>query len=223
MINFLTRLRRRPRIESRWSYALNDLDRKLEPYVDFDGGFFVEAGANDGVAQSNSLYFSRHRGWRGILIEPVAELARACRKNRPDATVECCALAPLDFSEASIEMRYCNLMSLVRGAMKSDAEELEHVAKGCAVQNIESHMLRVPVKPLSKILDEHAAPPVDFLSLDVEGYELSALRGLDFARHRPRYLLVEARFREEIVEFLCPWYDAVAELSFHDMLFRRRD
>lgn len=206
----------------RWSYALNDLDRKVEPYVDFDGGFFVEAGANDGVAQSNTLYFARHRGWRGILVEPVPELAKACRRNRPESIVECCALVPANFAEPSIEMRYCNLMSLVRGAMKSDDEELEHVAKGCAVQKVASHALRVAVRPLGEILDAHAVEEVDLLSLDVEGYELSALRGLDFARHRPRYMLIEARFREEIVAFLSPWYEVVAELSFHDLLFKRR-
>ena len=41
--------------------GLNGLDKKLEPYVDHDGGFYVELGANDGITQSNSLYFEKHR------------------------------------------------------------------------------------------------------------------------------------------------------------------
>lgn len=44
--------------------ALHELDRKLEKFLDFDGGFFVEAGANDGFAQSNTYYFERFRRWR---------------------------------------------------------------------------------------------------------------------------------------------------------------
>ena len=42
---------------ARQSFSLNDLDRKLERYVDFDGGTIFEAGANNGINQSNSLYF----------------------------------------------------------------------------------------------------------------------------------------------------------------------
>jgi len=36
-------------------------------------GFFVEAGAWDGVYLSNSLFFERVRNWTGILIEPNIE------------------------------------------------------------------------------------------------------------------------------------------------------
>ena len=48
--------------------ALDGLDAKLEQHLDFDGGFFVEAGANDGLTQSNTYYFERWRGWRGLLV-----------------------------------------------------------------------------------------------------------------------------------------------------------
>ncbi len=30
-------------------FSLNQLDKKLEKYVDYDNGYFVELGANDGV------------------------------------------------------------------------------------------------------------------------------------------------------------------------------
>ena len=33
-------------------------------------GFYIEAGAWDGVHLSNSLFFERERNWTGILIEP---------------------------------------------------------------------------------------------------------------------------------------------------------
>src|SRR6185436_12170312 len=60
-------------------FALNDLDAKLEPFMDFDNGIFVEAGANDGVVQSNTLYFEARRRWRGLLVEPIPEKAEECR------------------------------------------------------------------------------------------------------------------------------------------------
>ena len=109
------------------SFSLNELDLKLKPYLNFREGFFIEAGANDGVSQSNTLYFERYRSWKGLLIEPIPELAAQCRKNRPGCLVENCALVPFGFSEPQMAMSYCNLMSLVKGAMKSDG--LNHVSR----------------------------------------------------------------------------------------------
>ena len=36
-------------------------------------GFFVEAGAWDGVLRSKSLFLERERKWTGVLIEPNAD------------------------------------------------------------------------------------------------------------------------------------------------------
>ena len=34
-------------------------------------GFFIEAGADDFVKSSNSLYFEQKYNWTGLLVEPV--------------------------------------------------------------------------------------------------------------------------------------------------------
>jgi hypothetical protein len=52
-------------------------------------------------------------------------------------------------------------------------------------------MSRVPVSTLTNILDRHTIPKIDFLSLDVEGYEYSVLNGLDLNKYKPTYLLIE--------------------------------
>ena len=204
------------------SFALNELDLKLKPYLDFEKGFFIEAGANNGLDQSNSRYFEQYRKWKGLLIEPIPELAAQCRKNRPKCQVENCALVPFDYQDPQVTMQYCNLMSLVRGAMKTEAEESSHVQKGCAVQKIQSYELKVPARTLASVLEQHNVKHVDFFSLDVEGYELQVLQGLDFSRQRPTWILVEARFRDEIETFLSPCYEVVADLTVHDVLFRAR-
>ena len=33
-------------------FALNSLDQKLEKYLNYNNGYFVELGANDGISQS---------------------------------------------------------------------------------------------------------------------------------------------------------------------------
>lgn len=203
------------------TFALDRLDVKLRRYLRRDAGFFVEAGANDGIEQSNTLYFERFRGWRGLLVEPIPELADRCRVNRPRCIVENAALVPAGYAGETVEMRYCHLMSVVRGAMRSEAEELDHLRRGAALQHVEMRDLVCPARSLSAILDRHRISEVDFLSLDVEGYELNALKGIDFERHRPRMMLIEARYRDEIDAFLQPrGFAVLAQLSHHDVLYQ---
>ena len=62
--------------------------------------------------------------------------------------------------------------------------------------------------------------------LDVEGRELDVLAGLDFERHLPRYLLIEALERESqqpsLDSALAAHYDFVEALSDYDLLYRSR-
>ncbi|KAK7005376.1 hypothetical protein SK128_013969, partial [Halocaridina rubra] len=46
-------------------------------------GFFIEAGAVDGEHFSNSLYFEKYLGWRGLLVEPFpGAFQKLLTKNR---------------------------------------------------------------------------------------------------------------------------------------------
>jgi len=202
------------------SFGLDGLDLKVAAYLDVLGGFFVEAGANDGVSQSNTFYLERYRGWRGLLVEPIPELAARCRVNRPDCLVEECALVPFEYLRTRVRMRFCGLMSVVHGGMKTVEEELEHVRAGARIQELEPYEVEVPARTLTDVLAAYRVGKIDFLSLDVEGYELSALQGLDFDRYRPTFMLIEARYREEIDGYLSALYEPVAQLSHHDVLYR---
>jgi FkbM family methyltransferase len=203
------------------AFGLNALDLRLAMHVKSSGGFYVEAGANDGVTQSNTLFLARYRGWRGLLVEPVPELARRCRAMRPESLVEQAALVAPDHGAPTATVRYANLMSVVAGARGGEAEDRAHVARGAALQGVESYELEAPARTLDALLDAHGITRVDLLCLDLEGYEPQALRGIDLGRRRPGWILVEAWDRGAIEAQLAPWYDAVGELSHHDVLYRR--
>lgn len=55
------------------------MERTLARHLPEHGGFFVEAGANDGYTQSNTYWLERFCGWEGILIEPIPALAKHAR------------------------------------------------------------------------------------------------------------------------------------------------
>ena len=61
-------------------------DRLLEPlfaHVKPGTGFFVESGARDGEAQSNTLYYEKNKGWTGLLVEPSpTEFGGILKRNR---------------------------------------------------------------------------------------------------------------------------------------------
>jgi FkbM family methyltransferase len=195
------------------SHALHELDLRLDQHLGIRNGFFIEAGANDGIAQSNTLFLERCRGWRGMLVEAIPELARRCRENRPTAIVEHAALVAFDFQPRTIDMRYCGLMSLVVGAMGDAAREHDHIQLGVELQGTEPYDVSVPAATLSSLIERHGIERIDLLSLDVEGYELNVLRGLDLERHGPHAILVEAWDRSGIDDHLGGSYDRVAELT----------
>ena len=152
--------------------ALKGMDRKLEKYLP-NRGFFIEAGANDGFDQSNTYYLERIKGWRGILIEPIPELYRECVGERPHSICLNYALVSDDYPEATVEMNYGHLMSLVTGAMSGDTKHIEKASKAF---KINSYKVDVPARTLTSILDEHKVKEIDLFSLDVEGYELNVLQ-----------------------------------------------
>ena len=50
---------------------------------------------------------------------------------------------------------------------------------------------KIPAITLTTILDQVEPEKINLLSLDVEGYELNALRGIDFEKYKPEVIVVE--------------------------------
>jgi len=215
----------------RRSFSLNQLDLKLEKYLNFKNGFFIEVGANDGISQSNTLYFERSAGWKGLLIEAIPDLAEKCQKNRPKCIVENCALVAFDYPYDAIEMNYCNLMSCTQGAFGDDEDVISHIEKGKQFLNATEtpYKIQVPARTLSAVLDSHTINQIDLLSLDVEGFEVEVLKGIDLNRHSPKYLLIEVRHnvKDDIEGIIGEKYVALEILSsnesYSDILYCLRD
>jgi FkbM family methyltransferase len=154
-------------------------------------GTFVELGAFDGISQSNTAWLEAHRGWRGILVEAIPEAFERCVRNRPLATVVNCACVSEEYPDPTVEMVYAGLMSIVRGARSTDEADEAWVSLGEGLQELRRYTCTVPARTLSAVLDEHRLRSIDLLSVDVEGYEVEVLEGLDLERFEPHLIVVE--------------------------------
>lgn len=188
-------------------------------------GVFFEVGANDGLLQSNTAYLERYSGWRGILVEPLPMQFLKCITNRPRSTVINAALVSSDFAADTVELAYANLMSTVNDPRRNLLSVEAHVAAGnqfltAEEKPLSGHRFTVPALTVSAVLDKTGHAQVDFFSLDVEGYELEVLKGIDYSRHRPRYFLIEARDKQGIDRFMAmQGYRYVAQWSAQDFLY----
>ena len=201
------------------------MDRKLEKYFPHHNGFFIEVGANDGFRQSNTYYFERFKGWKGILVEGIPDLYQKCAAERSISKVVNCALVADDYTEPFVTMKYANLMSIVEGALKSKRDDENYLKTAIEAQHDvnSTYAIQVPARTLTSILDECQVTEIDFFSLDVEGFELNVLKGLDFSKYRPKYMLIEARFKLEIDEYITDLYTEIEQLSKHDFLYQSKD
>lgn len=190
--------------------SFHDLDRQIEKYINYDNGFFIEAGANNGYTQSNTFYYEYKRNWKGILIEPVLHNYKTCEYLRINSKVYNCALVSSSYQEKFVKMRYAGLMTIVDGALKSKENDDFQVQKAMKYENIkESFEFEAEARTLTSILDESNIKTIDLLSLDVEGYEAHVLDGIDFNKYRPKFILIEARFKEEIEKIILPYYKLI--------------
>ena len=124
-------------------------------------------------------------------------------------------------------MTYCNLMSVSHGNEEATSlleSEAGHIEEGIRHLKPGDEVFEFGAKAisLSELLDREGIDrPIDLLSLDVEGFELNVLKGLDFSRHSPRWILIEIWDQDAVHRFLRDQgYAQIAQLSFHDYLYR---
>ena len=205
-------------------YSLNDLDQKIEKYMNYNNGFFIELGANDGVNQSNTLYFEKHRNWKGILIEPTPHQYLACRKNRSENNyIYCAACTSFEYKEKFVEIIYSNLMSTPLGLESDIHNPAEHAELGKQFldKTEDNFIFGAIAKTLNELMIQSNAPHlIDLLSLDVEGAEIEVLKGIDHTDYRFKYLCIESRSKEKLEIYLkTVGYQLIETLSYHDYLF----
>jgi FkbM family methyltransferase len=211
-------------ISFRHYYGAQDLDRELERYLDFEDGFFVELGANDGLNQSNTYYFEKFKGWNGVLVERSPHNFLRLLSNRSASnSMFCNACVSFEFKDDFVGVVYSNLMSSSLN-LESDIENPFHHAdsgKAFLEKTDQIFTFGAVAKTLNQILIESNAPlRIDLLSLDVEGAEIEVLKGIDHSLYRFSFICIEVRDFEKMNGYLSAvGYKLVERLSVHDYLY----
>lgn len=198
--------------------ALHGIDGKLEELLPQTGGVFIEAGAHDGYTQSNTYFLERHRGWSGLLVEAIPELNAKASKRRSARVVQAALVGP-DHGSPTAEISFGDLMSKID-------DDGSHTKGGLDNAGRSGYVIEVPARTLSSLLDDAEIQHVDLLSLDVEGFELEVLRGIDFDRHVIDTLVVEmldmGTQRPAFDALLGDRYEFTGTLSVDDAVYRRK-
>jgi methyltransferase, FkbM family len=150
----------------------------------FDGrahGHCVEVGANDGRTGSASYLFEK-RGWQCLLVEPIPALAEQIRRHRSCQVVNCAASS----REGEATFFVAENVEAV-SALDLTPDRVEWIGLlGGTVKEI-----TVRTATLDSLLEEAGYTELEFVTIDVEGHELSVLEGFDLGRYRPRIVIIE--------------------------------
>ena len=141
-------------------------------------GFFVDVGSADGTIQSNTKALEA-KGWTGLCVDPFP-------RNMQDRT--CQMFKEVVFSEAGRHLTF-KAASDIGGIVDTLGawKDLAMKAKG----------VEFTTTTLADILERARAPQfIHFVSLDVEGAELEALKAFPFDRHQMGALAVEHNYEE---------------------------
>ena len=177
------------------------IEYKILKYLqDIDNGVFVEAGAHDGIFQSTTKILE-DLGWTGLLIEPSKNLYEKCKENR-NSICEHYGLVSNEYSENTISGSLnSNLLKSNNGiTLMGDKDE------------------ECPAITMTELCKKHNIYKIDFFTLDVEGYELEVLKGIDFNTVDINYFLIEAHTLnyklEELTNYLSKMgFELICNLS----------
>ena len=148
-----------------------------------NNGFYIDVGAHHPLRFSNTYIFYK-RGWSGINIEPNPDaLALFNRYRKRDINLS------LGANKSDGVLYY---FMFNEPALNSFNEALSKERDGMAHYRIVNKKT-IKVQRLSKILEENLPDgiKIDFLSIDVEGFDLNVLESNDWVRFRPNCVLVE--------------------------------
>ena len=191
------------------SYAQNGEDVVLARLFRASNGFYVDIGAGHPVVDSVTKHFY-DRGWCGINVEPLPEEHLLLTQHRPrDINVRAAVAA----SNGPVTL-YPGPPSN-RGATTLVAEFAPPAdERGPPPEPIQVDSIR-----LLDLLEEHGMRAIDFLKIDVEGYEAVVIGDVDWKTVRPRVVVIESTLPNTTTPSHGEWEPVMLAAGYECALF----
>lgn len=152
-------------------------------------GSFVEVGAYDGVAWSNTNCLAQV-GWKGLMFEPVPAHYKRCvanhKKHKKVKVVQCC-----------IGDHNGDTKVYLGGALSTTSPEMVDIFNKLSWSKRQRHnkkrFIESKIYTLDHMLEKHDwNQNFDVLVVDTEGTELEVLKGFSVDKWAPKIAIVEA-------------------------------
>lgn len=170
------------------SYAQNREDIIIDAFFkQKQKGFYVDVGANHPTIDSVTKYFYE-KGWNGINIEPIPELAALLKIDRLRDVTLCVGIS--SESGSKILRSYDNALGL-----STVSEEIKNDTSDKVYQPFKEEYkdIKIETSTLAAIMGEHVgSKPIDFMKVDVEGLEYEVLAGNNWTKFSPELICIEA-------------------------------
>lgn len=166
-------------------------------FHDCKDGFFLDIGAHDGQSFSNTWFFEKDLGWKGICFEPLPHLFKQLKSCRDCICINAC-VSQIDGDLPFLHVDSCDeMLSGLCGTFNEN--KLNAVLADIAHFGGELKLIQMPCVRLDTILQEYKVTHIDFLSLDVEGHELEVLKAIDFSKVVIDVITVENDYNDEAI------------------------
>lgn len=163
------------------SYSLSGIDLLVTHiFQNKKKGFFIDIGCNHPV-YNNNTYLLYKKGWRGINVDldkQSIDLFNIYRKHDFNKNVAVSSVSK------EVDLYFYHNKSAINTLNKTSAEFQKAIPK--EVRKITTNTLNTIILESS-----FADKKVDFLSIDVEGYELEVLKGFDLKKYSPKVIVIE--------------------------------
>ena len=152
-------------------------------------GTYIEMGALNGIQYSNSYFFHKELGWKGVLVELTPKDFESLKRNRPnDVTVHA---AVCDKRQTVHYVTGARVGGAIDGIWEFMAPSFrEKWWKGVTLDS--DQVTAIECIPMKEVLEQSGYQYFDFYSLDVEGAEYEVLQSVDFDRFGFGIMMVEA-------------------------------
>ncbi len=158
------------------------------------GGVFVDIGAHDGVSISNTYLLEKELGWNGLAVEPILYVYEKLIHNRNCATINACVGA---YDGASMFRLITGYSEQLSGMIDQyNPAHLDRIKREIIEYGGTYHDIEVSCYSINTLLERYKLYNIDYLSIDVEGSELSIINELDFDRFHVALIGVENNYSD---------------------------